>query len=380
MDKQTEIGLIEELLGLKAAGSAYLDDAVTRNPTWHYTSEERFAEERDKIFRKLPKIMCHASELAEPGDFVRKDFAGQPLLLTRDKDGAVHAFLNVCRHRGTRLVDDASGCAHRFSCPYHAWTYGSDGRLLAAPHLAEGFPDLDKSSLNLKELACQERFGFIWVEADAETPTDLDTYLEGLGPEIAALQIDRMKIAAEDTLLCKANWKILMEGGIEAYHFKIAHRATIGPHFEDNLSSYQEFGPHLRSVLPRSSMAGFKEMPQADWRLLDRANVIYTLFPTFQMLVQQDHLIMIAIEPIEPGETQLRLATLVPTDGPLAEGKDDTHWKRNHRITMNTLREDFEIGESIQSGLTSGANEDLLFGRFEGALDTLNQCVNEMVG
>lgn len=373
MDRTTELNLIDELLALKAGKTHYLDAAVTRNSVDHYLSEDRFRHERDAIFRKTPMIVAHVSEMANPGDFLRREIASLPLLLTRDKSGAAHAFLNVCRHRGTRLVDDESGCKHRFSCPYHAWTYASSGELIAAPHFESGFTGLDKADLGLTRLHCQERFGFIWVTADADGETDLDVHLGDLAPELDALGIDEMFVSHQDVPVHDANWKILVEGGIEAYHFKIAHRTTIGPHFEDNLSTYQMLGPHIRSILMRTSMAGLAPETRDNWSLRNHAQVLYTLFPNTALLVQSDHIAWINQEALSAGQTRVRLSTLVPRD----DADKTDHWKRNHEITKVTLDEDFVIGESIQASLASGANTDMLFGRFEGALDAFNQVVED---
>ena len=155
MDRQTELQLIDELLSLKKNDTHYLDESVARNAVTHYLSEQRFAEERARIFRTTPLIAAHVSELANPGDFVRRELAGTSVLVTRDKSGQAHAFLNICRHRGTRLVEDEAGCKHRFSCPYHAWTYANTGDLIAAPHFEQGFTGLDKSELGLRALSCR---------------------------------------------------------------------------------------------------------------------------------------------------------------------------------------------------------------------------------
>ena len=243
MDRQTELGLIDELLGLKASKSAFLDADIARNSVEHYMAGEQFDAERMKIFRPLPNAVAHVSELSEKGSFLSCDVAGLPVLLTRDQDGVANAFLNVCRHRGTRLVDEAAGCKRRFSCPYHAWTYSSSGELVGAPHFDEGFPDIDKKDLSLRRLHCEERFGLVWVWAAESEVTNIDRWFDGIAEDMDALGIADMAIAAEDTALHKANWKILVEGGIEAYHFRVAHRHTIGPHFEDNLSTYQMFWP-----------------------------------------------------------------------------------------------------------------------------------------
>ena len=182
------------------------------------------------------------------------------MLLTRDGDGRVHAFLNVCRHRGSRLVDEVSGCKRRFSCPYHAWTWDNRGVLKGVPHGDKGFPDLDKSALGLRRLACREHHGWIWLSAvpDGAAPVeafDPAAYLDGLDRDFDWLDAGALTVAHTDEQIRAVNWKILIEGGIEAYHFRVAHRDTIGPHFPDNLSSYRMFGPHIRSVLPRAALA-----------------------------------------------------------------------------------------------------------------------------
>ena len=199
-----------------------------------------------------------------------------------------------------------------------------------------------------------------------------DRYFEGIAEDLEALGLDDAVIVGEVTQNRRANWKILVEGGIEAYHFRIAHKSTIGPHFEDNLSSYRMFGPHMRSILPRTSMAKLTPDTRSDWRLRDHANVLYSLFPTTQLLVQQDHVAWIRQEPVSAGESILKLVLLAPQG---AAG-DTAHWARNLEITRTTLDEDFDIGESIQSGLMSGANDEMLFGRFEGALGAFNDTVD----
>ncbi|MEM8937040.1 MAG: SRPBCC family protein [Pseudomonadota bacterium] len=375
MDRQTELTLIDELLALKETRSAFLDNAVSRNSVDHYLSIERFQAEQEKLFQRCPNAAAHVSELPEKGSFLRCEVGGLPVLITRDKSGGVNAFLNVCRHRGTRLVDEASGCKQRFSCPYHAWTYSSGGDLIAAPHLQEGFPGIDVKEFGLRRLNCIERFGFIWVWSQESDVEHIADWFDGVASDLDALEIATMKIAAEDTPVRDANWKLLVEGGIEAYHFRVAHRKTIGPHFEDNLSTYRMFNAHMRSVLPRTSMRTLTEAGREAWRLRDHANVLYTLFPSSQLLVMQDHIVWVRTEPLSPSQTRLRLATLAPTIGPDAQDKDDAHWRQNHQITMMTLDEDFTIGESIQANCGSGANATMVFGRFEGALGRFNDAV-----
>jgi phenylpropionate dioxygenase-like ring-hydroxylating dioxygenase large terminal subunit len=371
MERETEIGLIEELLGLREAKSHYLDDEIEFNSVDQYQSEAIFQRERDQMFARLPAVAAHVSELPNPGDFVKREIAGRSILVTRDAQGEVHAFLNICRHRGTQLVDDESGCKHRFTCPYHAWSYANTGELVSVPHMDTGFPDLDKAQYSLKSLPCEERFGFIWVIATPDVSFDFDTYYAPIAAEAEGLDLANMAIAHEEKKVHNSNWKILVEGGIESYHFKVAHRKTIGPYFEDNLSSYQMLGDHMRSVLMRSSMHVLRDQPTDQWRLRDHANIIYTFFPTTQLLVQKDHVVWINSRPVSAGQTELRLATLAPK----SRLGEEAYWEKNHQITSTTLNEDFVIGESIQNGFASGGNDVITFGRFEGALPEFNRTI-----
>jgi len=371
MERETEIGLIEELLGLREAKSHYLDDEIEFNSVDQYQSEAIFQRERDHMFARLPAVAAHVSELPNAGDFVKREIAGRSILVTRDAHGEVRAFLNICRHRGTQLVDDESGCKHRFTCPYHAWSYANTGELVSVPHMDTGFPDLDKAQYSLKSLQCEERFGFIWVIATPDVSFDFDAYYAPIAAEAEGLDLANMAIAHEEKKIHNSNWKILVEGGIESYHFKVAHRKTIGPYFEDNLSSYQMLGDHMRSVLMRSSMHVLRDQPTDQWRLRDHANIIYTFFPTTQLLVQKDHVVWINSRPVSAGQTELRLATLAPK----SRLGEEAYWEKNHQITSTTLNEDFVIGESIQNGFASGANDVITFGRFEGALPEFNRTI-----
>ena len=376
MDHATEVALIDELKGLHAEKSLFLDESVARNPAHQYYDAEIFQAEHERIFRSLPQALAHASELPNAGSFLRRQLAGLPVLLTRDADHQVHAFLNVCRHRGTQLVSDQQGCKHRFTCPYHAWTWDNRGELLRIPHEEQGFPGVDRKTLGLKRLGCVERHGMIWVSPSDEAAPDLDAHLAGMGGDFDWVGLEAAQVVHAEEQTREVNWKILIEGGIEAYHFRVAHSKTIAPYFHDNLSSYMTFGLHLRSVLAKRTLTELDDVPREQWRIRDHAQVLYTLFPSSAFLVQSDHVFWLQLEPLSPSSTLIRMTTLAPKDR-LESDADRRHWEKNHQISVTTLSEDFDIGELIQKGLASGANDTLLFGRFEGALAAFNANVRQ---
>ncbi len=376
MNSELQIALLDELVALQVDKQPFLDAQWVKAGVDRYFDPAHFADEL-AVFRAQPRIVLHSSELAEPGAYRTMQLSGRPLLIVRGEDRRVRAFFNVCRHRGAELVGDGEGCSKRFSCPYHAWTWNNEGQLVGVPHEKTGFPDLDRSELGLREIGCAEHAGWIWVSQQSDDEPDLEAHLDGLHDELGGLDADGMAIYQSETFEFDANWKLIVEGGIEAYHFRVAHKDTIAPLFLDNLSSYQCFGPHLRSVLPRSNLAELQEMTRETWDIGVYANVIYTIFPTTQFLVQEDHIAWIHLEPLAADRTQLRLSTVVPASELTPER--ERHWRLNHDLTVRTLSEDFAIGAGIQRGLQSGANTHLNYGRFEGALDKFNRSVDAAI-
>ncbi len=371
MNRQLEIKLLEELLGLKQQNALFLDDQPTTNRVSHYIDVERFERESHQVFARHPQIVAHVSELAEPNSFLRVTAQGLPLLLLRGDDGALRVFLNVCRHRGTRLVDGEAGCRKRFSCPYHGWTWNSRGEFVAAPHFEDGFPGTDPAELGLKTVPAIERHGFIWLLPTSDRGATEAEFFAAIDDDLAWVGIDRLAVHQSERQVRRCNWKMLVEGGLEAYHFRVAHRKTIAKRFNDNLSSYHALGPHLRSILPRSSILALEEQPKESWDIREHANVLYTLFPKSMLLVQSDHVIWISVEPEAPNLSHVRMVTLIPRES----GQPQEYWDKNHELTVMTLNEDFDLAESIQSGLASGANDSLRFGRYEGALSVFNDNV-----
>jgi len=374
MDHATQVELLDEILGLRAEKSAFLDQRVTYSPVARYLDQDRFKAEQQALFRGQPSLVAHVSELAGEGDFLRRNLGGAPILITRDRDGQVNAFYNVCRHRGARLVEAESGCRHRFTCPYHAWTWDNQGRLIAAPHREQGFPDLVMSDYGLKRIACTERGGWIWCHLDTTGPS-IDHFLAPLADDMEWLAMDDLVVHAEETRTWQFNWKIGIEGGLEAYHFRVAHAKTIGSLFHDNLSTYRHLGPHIRSLLARTNVDELVEQPRHQWRLRAHTNVLYNIFPSTAWLVQADHVVLLQFSPLAVDQTQVRMVTLRPGQAePLSE-KHQAYWDKNHALTCRTLAEDFELGESIQAGLALGVNDAVTFGRFEGALHGFNLSV-----
>ena len=223
-------------------------------PAHVYTDPEYWAREKSAIYDRLPQILCPSALLPDAGMAVPHDATGRPLLITRDAAGKAHVFLNVCRHRGTRLVEGSEvKCTKKLVCPYHAWTYAVDGRLLALPR-PDTFPELDKSEMGLVELPSRETGGVIWFCPKVET-ADF-TLADQLGEDFDALGMGEHVLFRRKTHDVAGNWKLIMDAFLESYHVTRLHAQTIGPFFKDGVTSGDMIGPHARSAVGRLEEMG----------------------------------------------------------------------------------------------------------------------------
>ena len=383
MDRELQLQLIRDVLEHVRHGTTQQQEGEDRSPVERYLDPQRLQLERRAVLRRRVRPLIHASTLEEPHSFITADLAGLPVVLTRDADGRARAFLNVCRHRGSQVVESISGCAERWSCPYHGWTYRSDGTLASVPH-GKGFPTLDKDASGLQELPAVETLGFVWaVGTPLETPTSPltpESVAAELGPfatELAALELSRSVSFRAMERTWRANWKLLVEGGLEAYHFRVAHADTIAPLFLDNVALLQWHGGHVRAVLPKRTLAELDDDALSKARLHDHANVLYSVFPSDALLVQSDHVAWISFRAEAVDRTRIRIEMLIPEEP--ATPKAARYWERNHELLMRTLDEDFHLAEGIQRGLASGANATLRFGRFEHGLTRFHEYLESVL-
>lgn len=370
MDQSFQARAIQHLLNLIANKTTDMMPEATSVSVDRYLDPARLERERSVLFRSAPLVVAHASELATPGDFITHDASGAPLLLARTETGA-RGWLNVCRHRGTRLVREEAGHGRRaFNCPYHAWTYGNDGKLIAVPH-DEGFPGILDQGVALARVPVAERFGFIWAAPGAHA-LDLDRFLAPLETDLVALEAEKHHVHHLESWTRQLNWKLAIESFIEAYHVRVVHVATIAPFFIDNLATHEKLGLHYRGVYPTKAFPKLAEVDRREWKIREVANVLYLLFPNTFVLVQPDHLVTATIWPEALDRTRFVARWLFPTPT-----TDENRGARAPAVAavLAALNEDFAIGESIQRGLASGANETLRHGRFEQGLRFFHESV-----
>lgn len=364
--RDEERGVIRSLLELTERQTTQMLDDVGHNPVSNYTDPDKLRREIDVLFRRFPVVVAHRSALAEPGDFVTHDLTGVPILVTRTEEGAVKAFLNVCRHRGARVEDLPCGNSRRFTCPYHSWTYDGDGRLRGMPQPV-GFDPVDRDERALVELPAFERFGLIWVVPSPQTEEiDLDAWLAPLAEQLGDLDLGSHHVFETWTLHRDMSWRIAVEGFQESYHFCSAHRESACSNYLDNQSVWADYGAHIRHSVPLPSLLQLREVPEEEWTYRPHFMTQNYVFPANFVQAMTDHVYIHTIVPTGAGTCVFNCMMLVP-EAPSTE-KAERYWRANHDVVRRVFDEDFAIGEGIQRNFDAGVNETFVFGRYECGL------------
>ena len=240
-------------------GHAMPGSPVQRLPREAYISPEWFERERRDLFGRTWTWAGLACDLPEAGDYTTVAAGDHPLVVLRDEAGALRAFHNLCRHRGTELVEGAGRLdAARIVCPYHRWTYGLDGALRAVPLHAQCFPGLDPGDHSLLPAALGEFKGMVFVHPDPGA--DFSEWRADLESVAWPHRFERMRAGPEITYEMRCNWKVFFENAIDGYHLAYLHDRTLGgPRADRNV-----WDVHGRHLVWYSTETGRKTcMPQA---------------------------------------------------------------------------------------------------------------------
>ena len=297
-----------------AAATAPLSQARSM-PAGFYTSPEVFALEREHILLRHWFFVCREEQLAGPGDYRAFDTVGGPVVLLRGKDGVLRAFANYCRHRGSLLVE-GEGTTKRLICPYHAWSYMTDGTLWGCPDMkdAEGF---DRVSNGLVPVRMETWAGFVFLTFNPDSPP-LEEHLGDLPQRLASHRLDRMRCTWRLTLEPQCNWKLLLENAMETYHTGIVHKDTVGKQDSRTLDTVGDW--LCIQVISGRSIATLPGTapPFAPIDGLDddaRMGTYFTVIhPTVQFAVAQDCMWWLNVTPVAHDRSVLEVGGCFPED------------------------------------------------------------------
>ena len=184
-----------------------------------YLDKDIYEREVDRIFLNVWLYAGHHSEIPNPGDWFLFEFAGESVIIARSAEHRVSALLNVCRHRGSRVCVENSGCSRNLRCRYHGWTYDLEGRLMSAAHMREPF---DRKEMGLKSVAVEVLDGMIFINF-AQNPAPFDPVRDALTDPLRPYQLENARVAHRQSYPIRANWKLAVENYCECYHCAPAH-------------------------------------------------------------------------------------------------------------------------------------------------------------
>jgi Rieske 2Fe-2S family protein len=374
-ERQEEV--IARLLGVIDAGSPEAACREGRLEVDRYTSPSQLEAERRVLFRKIPIIVGRETDVGAAGSFFTHDDAGVPLLVTRDQGGRIHAMLNVCRHRGTRLVSETTGTAKAFVCPYHAWTYDLCGRLGHVP-LSRCFPTLEREESALVELPCEVRHGFVWVLPTAKQSLDVAAWLGAFDEDFASFGLDSHVVFERHTQVRKANWKLVMDAFLEGYHVKSLHQRSLSRFFGDEVV-FDQAGDHLRSVGARRNLVELRDRPKSEWTVRASTTVFYNLFPNTVLVFHPETVSHLALYPHALGEVTF-VHTMLAPHAPKTE-EQRIAWQRTWELIDGQVfaKEDLHIAESIQSVLHSDAQATFHLGALEHPIRVFHDAIDRTI-
>lgn len=338
-----QIDMLKRCLAHRMANTTDTSGAATAFSARHYVDADRLADERRALFRRLPVVAGYSTQIPQPGDYATRDCDGVPVLLVRQDDGGVRAFLNICRHRGARVVTAPTGHSDgRLVCPYHAWSYDTAGALRTIP-CAVHFCEVEPATHGLVPLACRERAGLIFTMLTPGLPLPHDAGLERCLDDLEGLGVGGFTLYRTRTVPSAINWKMMIEANREAYHINVLHRDTAGPRFRPQTALLDTFGRHSTTMLAHKTFTPRLMPPdEADWRLLNHSDVAWFLFPNTLLLLSTDAAHVLTAYPDGTDACTVYGVTLLP---PGTEAGYPFPYYENY---WATILEDIRVSEDIQ--------------------------------
>jgi phenylpropionate dioxygenase-like ring-hydroxylating dioxygenase large terminal subunit len=335
-------------------------------PVAIFTSQERYELEQAHIFQKRAIPLAISALLPDPSMAMGHESTGLPLIVSRDNGGKAHVFLNACQHKGAKLLETCEVVkSGRMSCPYHAWTYGADGKLIGVAR-PETFINLDKSKRNLAELPSREQGGIIWVMLDRHAEPDFSSLVPELGEDLDALNIADAHVYGRKSFDVNANWKLVLEPFLEGYHVQRLHASTVGPLYADVPNVIDKLGPTIRQISGKLNFVP-EDLEVPNENVHKTVTTVYNMFPNCVVITSPWYISVMLLHPRAPDRTivDYHMLTRVAPDNPKAEEL----YKRSYDMILDVFgNEDYRAATISHAGLATGALESVVYSGLEATV------------
>jgi phenylpropionate dioxygenase-like ring-hydroxylating dioxygenase large terminal subunit len=348
-------------------------------PSWCYTSEEFYRAEVERIYLKTWNFIGREEMVPTPGSYFTLRLVGVPLVIVRDRDGQVKAFLNSCRHRGTPLVE-GSGKVARFSCPYHAWTYATDGRLTSAPGMQD-VPNFRLPEYALVPVRLETWAGFLFVTMNENAPP-LSAHLGNIASHLGSYKFEDMQVTRRKEYDLKCNWKAYVENAMEAYHTPTVHKSSIGLQICTVVDSVGEWvGLHeehegTEAILPEDT-SPFPFIQGLEG-LADKGTYFALIYPSTMLGCTRDCAWWLELQPGGPAATKVVVGSMFPK-ATVARPDFEEVVQRYYKRWDKSLPEDNWISELQHLGLSPYFKTSARLSTYEPIVHTFAQWVLDRV-
>jgi Rieske 2Fe-2S family protein len=340
--------------GFRKTAETFAPGAKTL-PQRYFVSPEVFAIEQEKIFSNHWLLVGHQNDLAKSGDYFLVSVAGESLVITRDQRSTIRGFYNVCRHRGTRLCEKTKGHLSAIQCPYHAWTYALDGRLIGAPHMDE-VPGFDKADYALTPVKLAIWEGFIFVTL-GDTPISLEQWFGPLEGKFSHWNMSILRPAARVEYDVRANWKLMFENYSECYHCPGVHPMLSKISRYDSAENDLTEGPFLGGFMSINKGKSLTMSGNACASFVGEIENLqrvfyYSIFPNMLLSLHPEYVMVHQLWPQAPDRTQIVCDWFFHPDA-----FDRKNFNPEDAIAFwdMTNKQDWHVCELSQEGITSRA-------------------------
>ncbi|MFL6730169.1 MAG: aromatic ring-hydroxylating oxygenase subunit alpha [Sphingomicrobium sp.] len=352
-------------------------------PGWLYHDPEFFEAEKRAFLRAAPQVVCHESEIAEPGDWRSLEYLGESVIVIRGDDAQVRAFANVCRHRGSRLVDGTGGCAKVLTCPYHAWSYARDGRLVGVMHRQE-YPGLKTERLGLKPVALENWRGFLFVRLEDGLPS-VGEMMAPYDDEVAPYRFEALRAIGRLTLRPRElNWKTIADNYSDHLHIPVGHPGLTRLFGKSYGVEAREWVDRMEGELrndqsPNPSERAYqKYLPTADHLPAThrRKWLYFKLFPCVAFDIYPDQVDFMQWLPVTATTSVIReISYALPDDRREMRAARYLNWRINRRVNA----EDTDLITRVQLGMQSASYEPGPLGISEVSLRSFAKKLRKLI-
>lgn len=370
MNKTEQIRVLTALNEHIASDSTTDAGGIMRVPMSDFTDQELFSREEETFFNKVPLCMGLSSELPEANTYWSDNGTGNPILMVRDGNGEFRAFANVCRHRGSLVIEPGRGKRSRFTCPFHAWTYGNTGDLIAVNKSSQ-FGDV--SGLKLLELPAAEFHGTLWVRPTQGEPIIEEECLGGLQDDLSHWKLPNLSYIGSQIIDARMNWKLTIDSYGEVYHFNVLHRDTVGDSIIGNAQTLAKFNKNLRMVVANQKFNLMRMLlPRLEnWPYKQLTTTMYFLYPNVLMMVDSFGVDFLRVFPLHNSPSHTRTIHTWYIDPKVKSHFEEKALSFEDKLKLfraSVEHEDYVMGADIQLNAERGIQKEIVFGRNEESL------------